>query len=122
MGKTPESTAGTNANDQPRRENACEVTWGNCDERNPTYFGKPTGTPHTCKGVRKHRSKLHVCEKCGCVGHPIKPLAFTKAGRQLRALVLAHAQYQAIQKAMRYVVRANNPDQLGEIPQPPHEI
>lgn len=87
----------------PKRENPCNVTWGNCDERNPVYFGKPTSTPHVCKGGRKHGSKLHACENCGCVGAVHQPLAFTKAGQQLRTLVLAEARYQALQKAKIYM-------------------
>lgn len=86
-----------------RPYDACEVIWGHCDERNPTYFGKPTTTPHVCKGGRKHGSKLHACEKCGCVGAVHQPLAFTKAGKQLRALVLAEARHQALQKARIYL-------------------
>jgi hypothetical protein len=77
------------ANSTPKRENPCEASWGNCDPASPIYWGKPTATPHTCKGVRKHVSKLHVCETCQSVGHQIKPSPYSKAGAQLRGLIMA---------------------------------
>ena len=100
-------------------EMKCKCAWGHCDERSPTYFGKPTATPHTCKGVTGHSYPLHVCEKCGCVGAIHQPLAFTKAGRTLRRLVLAEASRHAMENLRIHLERQVK---LAEIRQPSQEI
>lgn len=73
----------------------CGGVWGNCDlerVRNMRHWGPPTATPHRCKGVRRHLSKLHVCEACNFIGHRTMPSPYSKAGAQLRAATLAHAK------------------------------
>lgn len=79
----------------PKRENPCEAAWGNCDPEHPekmAYFGKPTDTPHTCIGGRKHKAKLHKCEKCGFLGCRIKPLKTTRAGQEMIDVTVAAAK------------------------------
>lgn len=73
-----------------KRESECAVTWGNCSDKEFRAFGKPSETPHICKGVRRHKAKLHVCEQCNTVGHPIQPSPYSKAGAQFRAIVIAN--------------------------------
>jgi hypothetical protein len=81
------------ADDKPKRENPCLVTWGNCSETEPRYWGKPTATPHTCSGmathIRRGIGKLHACEKCKTLGSHIQPTPYSKAGAQLRAAIMA---------------------------------
>lgn len=80
--------------DVERREKnlACPVEWGNCSDTNPVYWGKPSATPHICSGpathVRRAVAKLHVCEKCKCIGSQTMPSPYSKAGAQLRAAIM----------------------------------
>lgn len=90
-----QSTAGPSTNETAKREGGCTAEWGNCDRERPekmAYFGKPSLTPHRCSGVRRHTSKLHLCENCGFVGSRIQPVAGSKACRQLVDLTLRAAK------------------------------
>jgi hypothetical protein len=69
-------------------EQACTAEWGNCGD-NPTQWGKPTDTPHRCMGNPGHASKLHVCSQCGVIGHWLKPIEISKAGKELKKLINA---------------------------------
>lgn len=75
-----------------RRPDGCAVEWGNCGDTYPRYWGQPSSTPHTCSGpathVRRAIGKLHVCEKCKCLGGRTMPSPYSKAGAQLRAAIL----------------------------------
>lgn len=71
-------------------ELGCPATWGNCVEGDGLrIFGQPTATPHACKGVSRHKSKLHFCQNCGRPGHRIAPSPYSKAGRQFRSILQA---------------------------------
>jgi hypothetical protein len=77
----------------------CEATWGTCTGKLGAFafeFGKPSKTPHRCKGERKHRSRLHACEVCGIVGHRILPTKLSKAGQELSRAVAAAEKDRAI--------------------------
>jgi hypothetical protein len=73
---------------EPEAAPTCTVRWGHCAEESPRYFGKPSATPHVCEGVPRHRAKIHKCANCKCVGAPVKPVAFTRAGRELLGFVV----------------------------------